>query len=1069
MKNPALKLRILLGALVTVLLWMNAISMAQTVTGSLVGIIVDQQGAVVPNAAVSAKDLETGAERNAMSDATGHYNIVSVPAGAYQVTASASGFKIEIRSGITMTVGAVVRVDFTLTVGTVAEKVEVMGEAPQVDTTTSTIAGLVSDIVIRELPLNGRDWLSLAELQPGVIAVQVGATPFLRTGLGQKLSISGGRISGNVYRVDGLVVNDQSNNSPGGAMGVNLGVDGMREFSVLTNTYSTEYGRSSGGVINAITKSGTNAFHGTAFEFIRNSDMDARNFFDTASAPLPSPNPPFRRNQFGGALGGPIKKDKLFFFGNYEGLRQFLSESLNAQTLSPNARNGILCANAACTSTMQVPIDPRIMPYLPLYPVANGRITGDTGQFVMGAGQVGSEDYAIGRIDYQVGASTTLFGSYTFDNSNIATPDTFDEKLVGTLVRNQRLMLSLQRVFSATLLNTVRGGLSRTAGADSQDTSPNIPLLSTRSLAFVPGQYVGIIAVTGLGSFGGLGSDGANQYWYTAPQLNDDLVWVKGRNNIRIGFSLEEIRDNVNGLSVPTGEWAFGSIQNLLTVTSPQLFESDLPGTDTYRGMRTKIFGAYFQDDFRIRPNLTLNLGVRYEPSTVISVINGKAANLQNLAAAQPNFGNPMYSNPTLRNFAPRVGLAWDPFGDGRTAIRSGFGVFDVVPVMNLLSQKVIRTAPFYQEAIVTNPPASSFPSGGLNLVSPTSVTSTNIEPSPHPAYKLQWNLNIEHQIARGLSIMAGYVGSRGNHLPLTVQDTDQVPPSLVTVAPDGHLLFPTTGTIQKINPNYSDIRAIHWDGFSIYHSLQFNVIQQLRRGVTVQGVYVWSKSIDNGTNEYSAGESGGMGPTYAFDQNLDRGPSEFDITQHMSANFVWQVPSLHSGMVVPRFLLSGWELGGIYTVQSGTPFSVRITVDRARTGNSQITSSGSGQRPDFNAAAPGCSVDAVNPGFPSSYINLSCFSFPALGELGNLGRNTLRGPGLENFNFSLVKNHNLLAENLKVQFRAEFFNLFNRTNFGTAIATVFNSSGLPVQANSALTSTATTSRQIQFGLKLIW
>jgi len=438
MKNLTHTLHILSGVLlaVSVVLMNTPQSTAQTVTGSIVGTIGDPQGAVIPNAAVAARSLETGAERTTMSDATGHFTIVSVPAGSYELTASASGFKTEIRSGITMTVGAVVRVNFTLNVGALNEKVEVTGEAPQVDTTTSTITGLVGETIIRELPLNGRDWLSLAELQPGVVTVQAGATPFLRTGLGQKMSISGGRISGNVYRVDGMVVNDVSNNSPGGALGVNLGVDGIREFSVLTNSYSTEYGRSSGGVINAITKSGTNSLHGTAFEFIRNSQLDARNFFDITL-------PPFRRNQFGASLGGPIKKDKLFFFGNYEGVRQFLSESISANTLSPNARNGILCANTACTSTTQVAIDPRVMPYLPLYPLANGQITGDTGRFVVGAGQAGTEDYATGRIDEQLSANTSLAGSYTFDNSNITTPDTFNEKLIGTQVRNQRVMLSL--------------------------------------------------------------------------------------------------------------------------------------------------------------------------------------------------------------------------------------------------------------------------------------------------------------------------------------------------------------------------------------------------------------------------------------------------------------------------------------------------------------------------------------------------------------------------------------------------------------------------------------------------
>src|SRR6266404_1294034 len=326
-------------------------SVAQTVAGRIVGTIRDSQAAVIPSASVSAKNLETGAERTTLSDASGGFNITSIPAGSYEVTASAPGFQKEVRSGVTLTVGASQRVDFTLKVGALQEEVVVTGEAPQVDTTTSTMAGLVSDRTIRELPLNGRDWLQLGALQAGVL-IGLSKNPDLGEnvthGGGMFMSISGGRPTSNVFMVDGLVINDNANKSPGSALGVNLGVDAIREFSVLTSTYSAEYGRSSGGVINAITKAGTNMIHGTAFYFGRNSALDARNFFDPATIP------PFRRHQFGGAVGGPIKTDKVFFFANYESLRQFLSESFSYDTLSPNARNGVVCANAACTATTPV-------------------------------------------------------------------------------------------------------------------------------------------------------------------------------------------------------------------------------------------------------------------------------------------------------------------------------------------------------------------------------------------------------------------------------------------------------------------------------------------------------------------------------------------------------------------------------------------------------------------------------------------------------------------------------------------------------------------------------------------
>src|SRR5438046_795047 len=361
-------------------------SVAQTVAGRRLGTIRDSQGAVIPGATVSAKSLETGAERTTVSDDSGGFNITSVPAGSYEVTASLAGFQKEVRSGVTLTVGAALRVDFTLKVGALQqEEVVVTGEAPQVDTTTSTMSGLVSETTIRELPLNGRDWLQLGALQSGVL-IGLSKNPDLGEnvthGGGMFMSISGGRPTSNVFMVDGLVINDHANKSPGSALGVNLGVDAIREFSILTSTYSAEFGRSSGGVINAITKGGTNAIHGTGFYFGRNSALDARNFFDQGL-------PPFRRHQFGGAVGGPIKKDKLFYFTNYEGMRQFLSESFSSATLSPNARNGILASGAP------VQIDPRVQPYLALFPVANGRINGDSAKYVFGAGHLGIENYAV--------------------------------------------------------------------------------------------------------------------------------------------------------------------------------------------------------------------------------------------------------------------------------------------------------------------------------------------------------------------------------------------------------------------------------------------------------------------------------------------------------------------------------------------------------------------------------------------------------------------------------------------------------------------------------------------------
>ena len=751
---------------------------AQTVTGTIVGTVLDAQGAAVANASISAKNRDTGLDRAAMSEASGEFTISSVPAGTYDVTVSAAGFQQEVRSGITMTVGATLRVDFKLSVGQVQQAVTVTAEAPQIDTTTATLSGLVSDTSIRQLPLNGRDWVQLGALQSGVLIGLSGKGPNtvkgdVAHGSGLDLSISGGRPSANVYMVDGLVINDMANRGPGSALGINLGVDAVKEFSVLTSTYSAEYGMSSGGVINSITKSGTNNYHGTAFYFARNSALDARNFFDQATVP------PFHRHQFGGALGGPIKKDKLFYFVNYEGLRQFLSTSNSVNTLSPNARNGILAIGTV------VAVDPRVVPYLALFPLPNGLITGDTGKYNFAGGTTGTEDYAFGRIDYQLSTKATFNGAYSFDQSKSSAPDAFNEKQIGGHSRDQRLTLSFQYAITPMLLNTVNAGFFRAAQVDSGDFPGGTPVQNDKSLGFFAGQNPGTIAVNNItGTAGGVGASGGDVGYWTTPQASDNLDWVKGRHNIRMGFSVIAVRDAVDIQANPLGAWVFSSVQNLLTDV-PMQFNSSIPGLGTYRNVREKIFGLYIQDDLRVNSRLTVNLGVRYEPTTDMTELNGLAATLHSFTDPTIYTGNPLFKNWTPRDFVPRIGLAWDPTGSGKTAVRAGFGMFNVLPLPFLLTANINHTIPFNEQVSLVNPPSSSFPNQVLPLLAPGSGMGDFFEQNPPRSYKLQWNLDIQRQITSGLSVTLGYVGARGDHLPIHYNDVDVVPPSLVTLAPN--------------------------------------------------------------------------------------------------------------------------------------------------------------------------------------------------------------------------------------------------------------------------------------------
>ena len=1048
---------------------------AQTVSGTILGQVQDQQGAAVGKAEITARSLDTGAIRKTTSEDNGAYQITSVPAGAYEVTATVTGFKTEVRSGINVTVGADVAVNFSMTVGAVSEKVEVTAEAPQVDASSSTLGGFVNSTTIRELPLNGRDWLQLSLLQPGVnINGAQNQTDSGRSqrGNGLGLSISGGRPTDNAFRIDGIIVNDFANSGPGSTLRVNMGVDAIREFSVLTNNYSAEYGRGSGGIVNAITKSGTNDFHGSAYYFHRNSALDARNFFDTQDIPA------FRRHQFGGAVGGPIKKDKTFFFSNYESLHEIKSLSVADDTLSPNAHNGILCANSACSSTTQVQINPKVQPFLAFFPLPTGPISGNTGKFLFNPARLGHEEYVIGKVDHYFSAATTFSGSYTYDDTTVSTPDDYNLKSSSAPARRQNGVLSLQHIFSPSLINNTRAGVTRVYGGNGIDVNPTLPQYNDPAFGFVPGRPFGQIVVGGVSTNNvpaGLGATGTNLWGYTAPQVYDDLSWTKGRHSIRTGFNFERIDYNLYGPNGPNGKWTFTSIQNFLQGV-PSLFQSDFPGTDYYRSLRNSVIGGYIQDDFRVRSNLTLNLGVRYEMATVVDEVHNRLANLRSITDSQVTVGAPYYNNPTLKNFAPRFGFAWDPFKNGKTAVRGGFGMFDIVPLPYLFTQRIARSAPFLQSGQLSSPPPASFPSQAFQLLVPTTLAATHIEFNPTRSYRMQWNLNIQRQLTRSLALTAGYVGSSAVRLPHAIEETDEVPPSLVhfSTALDSFVFpVPASGTKpQRINPNFGNISVSEWSGQSNYHALQANLVQRPLKGLSYQIAYTWSKSIDNGSSTLSeANESGNTrGSAWAFCQSCERGVSDYDVPHNfvVNAQYDLPVPAAVKAHALSNTLLGGWQMGGIYTRQSGGPFSLRLVSDQAFTGNSLVTGTKGAQPPAY-VNAPGCNPNAVT-GDINHYVNTNCFAFPAPGQLGNSGRNTLRMPVFRDLDFSVFKNQNLLGEKLKAQFRVEMFNVLNNTNLPARLQTVFDGTGKLVGAvGTPVAPTANAARQIQIGLRLLF
>jgi hypothetical protein len=743
-------------------------------------------------------------------------------------------------------------------------------------------------------------------------------------------------------------------------------------------------------------------------------------------------------------------------------------------TLAPNVHKGILCADTACTSTTQVAINPKVLPYLALYPLPNGPITGNTGKFAFGAPRLGDENYVIGKIDHYFSPSTTLSGSYTYDDAKVNSPDGFHLKVTAAPSRRQNEVLNLQHLFSPSLINNARAGVSRTYAGNNIDT-PNNPALTDPSLAFIPGGILGNTVITGLsGTLNGLGATGINLFGHTVPQVSDDLSWTRGRHSIRTGFSFERIISNLLSPNLPNGQWTFGSVQGFLQGAAT-LYSADFPGTDSVRGQRNSIVAGYIQDDFRVSSNLTLNLGVRYEMDTVIKEVNGKLANLRNLTDPSTTVGDPYWKNPTLKNFAPRFGFAWDPLKNGKTAIRGGFGMFDILPQVYLLGGRIIRTPPFFLQGNLVNPPVSSYPNQVTPLLNLSTLTTGLMEFNPTRSYRAQWNLNIQRQVTRNLALTAGYVGSAGVHLIHLLEDSDQVPPSLVHFdsALDS-LIFPipAPGTkIQRINPNFGKIRVSYWSGHSSYHALQTNLVQRPIHGLSYQIAYTWSRSMDDGSTTFTDSESSNTaGQSYAFCLSCNRAVSDFNIPHNFVANFLYDVPlpAAVKAHVLANTVLGGWQLGGIYTRQSGAPFSLRLSNDQAFTGNSQVTGAGGAQKPQY-VNAPGCNPNAVT-GNIGHYVNTQCFAYPAPGQLGNLGRNTLRMPTFRDLDFSVFKNQNLWGEKLRMQFRAEMFNVLNNTNLQAELLTIFDANGkLISNIGTPLAPTINTSRQIQFGLRLLF
>jgi hypothetical protein len=1054
---------------------------AQVSGATLSGLVTDEQGGPVANATISIKNAGTGVAREVTSNTDGIYSAPNLLPGEYQVTVTATGFQTLTEKGITLTVGGQQSLNLVMKVGALSQTVEVNAAIPDIQTTSSTVSSTVDSTTIRELPLNGRDWTSLATLEPGVSSIpnQVG-TGFSANkgnrGFGNQLSNDGHRANENTYRVNGISINDYSNGSPGGASGLNLGVDGIQEFSVLTSNYTAEYGRTSGAVINAITKSGVNDFHGTAFLFDRDKVFDAKNYFDPAG-----PISPFRRVQFGASGGTAIIKDKLFVYGTYEGVRQNKpgSQAIHVPTAAERA--------------LAVP---SIAPYLALWPVAPSGTpvdsNGVTQTFNVALPTISNENYYTLRVDQKFSDKNSLAVSYFFDSGPQTQPDPLLNAIHEVFSRRQMASVEDTYVFSPALVNTVRVGLSRIRGDINSPVSGDKVATDT-ALAVAPGAIgppqIGVPGV--LTTAIGLGGLNRFLHRWTSAQAYDDAFLTRGTHSIKIGFAFERMLYNITEQLSPNGRKNnYATLADFLNNT-PDTLNALAPGGSNEVAIRESLFAGYIHDDWRFRPNLTINLGLRYEFTTLPRDANNRIQEITTLVncatpgvAPSPNSPcGPQHvdtfisNNPTTKNFEPRVGFSWDPFKDGKTAVRGGFGIFDVLPLPYEFGLNTAATAPFQIIGLdKTNTLGSGIdPNISFN---PNSIRNRYVDQNPHRADVLNWNFNIQRQLGAAWTLTAGYVGSRSVHLSVAADDINLVPPvqtsAGILIPSNTYQLDPNwggaNGGVVPGPPGGSGIRPVLFDGESSYNGFQAQLRREMSHGLQGQVSYTLGKCRDTSSAPVT-------GDTYVnsvavpllLSKAYRVGACDFDVRNTLVGTVIWELPGPKSGLV--SYALGGWEMGTIVTATSGSPYTVTV----GGGGDPLNTGFNGDFSMDFANLISGCNATAgvtTNAAGQLLAFNANCFAAaPAVAGgvlVGNSGRNRFYGPGLTTVDFSLFKNFSF-RERFKAQFRSEFFNILNHPNF--AAPNFLNDANNSIGTGNAgvIGSTSTASRQIQLGLKLVW